>query len=188
MPRSAVIEYVKRKFRNDENVAVAWIYCEYNSKNEQNPSNFIGSLLKQLIQKRSAVPDHVGELYYTATEDDTEPDYDDLIGALKLMLGGYSSAFIVVDALDECDYNEIICALRPLFLHANWMVTSRPKSEIKNQFTEAISLEVRARGDDVARYLKDRLAQPTRLRILTEGDDSLEDEIIRAITAKCDAR
>ena len=91
-----------------------------------------------------------------------EPTLDDLQNTLLEILGGFSSTFITLDALDECaEREEILNWIQTLILEKDvnlglhLMVTSRPEQEMIDQFKSHcyIDLAEESGNDDLIAYL-----------------------------------
>jgi GTP1/Obg family GTP-binding protein len=145
------------------NVGIAFIYCNYKEQTLQTVTHLIASLLKQLVQDCPAVSDNVKSFYHCHQDQGTYPTLDEFIEVLEAEIRGYTKAFIVVDALDECtETNEcqikLMKALRSLAeLGVNLMVTSRDLPSIEQHFREALRLHIRATDEDVEKYVQNRL-------------------------------
>ncbi|KAF4215380.1 hypothetical protein CNMCM5878_008086 [Aspergillus fumigatiaffinis] len=147
---SVVINYLTRRTSEDRSLGVAYVYCNFQQKDEQTADRLLLSLLKQLSKRLPTIP------------------------------GEYSRVFILVDALDECRESENCRRkfLSEIFsLQArcgiNIFATSRMNGEIEKLFTNAISLEIRATDHDLEIYLDERM----RLQQLDILDDDTKIEI-----------
>jgi hypothetical protein len=67
-----------------------------------------------------------------------EPTLDDLQNTLQIILDGFSSSFIILDALDECaerkkllNWIQTLILERDINLRLHLIVTSRPEQEIE---------------------------------------------------------
>jgi len=98
--------------------------------------------------------------------------------------------FIVVDALDECQMAE---GCRTRFLDecfalqgrcgAKLFITSRFLPEITERFRKENLLEIRAKKDDIGRYLE---GQISKLAGFVQRDRHLQEEIIEEISEAVD--
>ncbi|CAH0025863.1 unnamed protein product [Clonostachys rhizophaga] len=139
------------------------------------------SLLKQMIQQQPSVPDDIKQLYGRHKKRRTRFSAEELSQMLQATTKLFSRTFIVVDALDECQKTN---GCRKSFvddlfnLRANYGVnlftTSRCVSEILDTFNIHTSLEIRAHGDDLRRYLGGCM---TQLPAFVHRDPSLQTEI-----------
>lgn len=171
------------RFEDKPNVGIAYIYCNFNRQDEQKVQDLLSSLLKQLSQKRTSVPDAVKDLYTRYRATSTRPRFDEVTKALQSVTSMYSDVFIVIDALDEC---ESTCRTRLLDemmkIHAgagaNVFATSRP-TEINDFFQAGSVLEIRAHEDDVRRYLGGNMY---RLPGFVSRNTALQEEIMTVIS------
>lgn len=179
------MDHLQKSF-NDNNVAIAWVYCNYKEKSQQTLGNLIGSLLKQLVQRHSSVRSHFKDLYEKHRNQGTRPKHDEVAHALRSVIGSYSKTFIVVDALDECTEesgirSDLLKQLRSLPGNVNLMITSRYLSAIEREFEGDMRLDIHATREDVARYVNGRIPQEHRLLRHVEADPTLQDAIVDTI-------
>jgi Cdc6-like AAA superfamily ATPase len=189
MSAAIVVDELNTKFQNDDSVGIAYVYCNFRRQYEQKPIDLLTSLLKQLIQGLPLIPQSIQTLYEHHQRNRTRPSIDEVMQTLQSVVRDYSKAFIIVDALDECQVSE---GRRKRFLTelfnlqtktvANLFATSRYIPEITREFGGSASLEIRASNDDVQRYLNDRIS---RLRPFVSKNvilqEKIKTEIIKAV-------
>jgi hypothetical protein len=154
------IDDLNTRFQNDPTVGIAYVYCNFRRRDEQKAEDLLASVLKQLSQERSSLPDSVKALYDHHKDKRTRPSFDEILRALYSVAAMHSRVFIVVDALDECQVSDG-CRMRFLSevfnlqakTRANLFMTSRFIPEIIEKFKGTISMEIRASNEDVGRYL-----------------------------------
>jgi Cdc6-like AAA superfamily ATPase len=174
---SIVVEDLNTRFQNDNSVGIAYLYCNFRRQHEQRLEDLLASLLKQFVQEQPSVSGSVKTLYDQHKDKRTRPSSDEISRALHSVITLYSRAFIVVDALDECQVNN---ECRATFLSelshlqakfgANIFVTSRFDPEITKKFEGSISLEIRASDGDVLKYINGRMSSLLRTRISRHPD------------------
>jgi hypothetical protein len=176
-----VIEYLTNQHGDDPNVGIAYVYCNFKRKNEQKLDDLLASLLRQLSEKRTSTPNAVKELYEQHNSKRIRPSTDELSRTLQSVVASYSKAFIIVDALDECQISDgcqskFIDELFNLQVQggANLFMTSRFLPDVMENFDKACILEIRARPEDVQLYLA---AQMFRLPRFVSRDAGLQEEI-----------
>lgn len=160
------IDDLNTRFQNDLSIGIAYLYCNFRRHDEQKVEDLLASLLKQLSQKRSSLPDSVKALYNHHKDKRTRPSFDEISRTLQSVAAMYSRVFIVVDALDECRVSNR-CRTRFLSevfnLHvkcgANFFATSRHIPDITEKFEKSISLEIRASEEDMRSYLDGCMSQ-----------------------------
>ncbi|RYP63833.1 hypothetical protein DL769_006845 [Monosporascus sp. CRB-8-3] len=176
-----VVDHLLANFRRNERIGIAYIYCNFQRQDEQKPEVLLESLLKQLAQGQSSLPQSVKELYERHEKHRTRPSGNEISETLHSVAATYSRVFIAVDALDESQDSSREALLDEIFnlqakTDTNIFATSRGNDEIKRRFDGCPSLEIRANAQDVKTYLDTRVS---RLR-----PDILDDEIRDIIRTK----
>jgi Cdc6-like AAA superfamily ATPase len=188
---SIVIDHLSKRFRNDADIGIAYVYFNYKQNvDKQNVNNLLSSLLKQLSQERPSLPDSVKVLHDQHRNKRTRPSIDELSRALQSVAAMYSRVFIIVDALDECQASDGCRArfLSEIFTlqaktRANLFATSRHISNIEKEFKGNTLLEIRASEEDVRRYLDGHVL---RLPGFVTRSPELQEEIKAAIVKAVD--
>lgn len=166
------------------NIAIACIYCDYKSQAEQTVSGLIASLLKQFVQDRPIISDHIKSLHQRHFIPNTRPTPKEVTQALRSEIEMYSKVFVVVDALDEClegNQRDLVTELGSLGSAVNLMVTSRLLPLIQQLFKHAKCLNISANNDDVRKYIIDRIPHEHRLSRIVETDRALKENIVNKI-------
>ncbi|KAF2711109.1 hypothetical protein K504DRAFT_475959 [Pleomassaria siparia CBS 279.74] len=139
---------------------VAFVYCNYKAQGEQDVSSMLAAVLKQLVQARPSTKEPVERLHKQHASRGTKPSSEEIFCALRDVLAQYPTAYIVIDALDECRADDgtrfqFLTKLRDLQTTGDLrlMVTSRAILEIVKEFRDALTLEVQASKEDVKRFV-----------------------------------
>ncbi|RYP43193.1 hypothetical protein DL768_010045 [Monosporascus sp. mg162] len=189
---SIVVDSIATSFGNDEGTGIAYLYCNFRRQHEQKCQDLLASLLKQLAQGRSSLPDSVRSLRgrYKRRDKGTGPSFNEISTTLQSVAALYSRVFIIVDALDEC---QIIGNCRATFIAeifnlqakcgANIFAMSRSIQEVRKKFDGSISLEIRASKDDVKKYLEGHIGE---LPSFVQEDRQLQEEIKKGISEAVD--
>lgn len=183
-----MIDYLKQTI-NEQEIGVAFIYCNYKEKTIQTTVNLVASLLKQLVQTQSVIPGKLRSLYEQHIGRNTRPTLVECSELLYVELAAYSKAFIIVDALDECDETsgarrDLITQLLRLPPNISLMITSRDVPSIQHKLSHFCRLEVRASDADVRTYLERRIEREERLARHVEADPTLRHTILETIMKK----
>lgn len=189
---SVVVDHLTKKFKGDSDIGMAYIYCTFKQpKSEQTTKNLLSSILKQLAGGRETFPATTRSLYEHHKAKQTHASQEELIADLKTVIELYSSVFIIIDALDECDLNAMHGFISELFMlqkhcNANIFATSRFIPEITEWFTQVGSsfLEIRAHASDIATYLDIEMKESSTSLIKSNGD--LQEDIKREICEAAD--
>jgi hypothetical protein len=186
---SIVVEELTSRFHGNKGVGIAYLYCNFRREDEQKAEALLASLLKQLSQQQSSLPDSLKSLYDRHKDERTRPSLDEILGVLQSVAAIYLRVFIIVDALDECHISDgrrqrLLSGLFDLYVKrgANLFVTSRPILSIEKEFETKIALEIRASEKDVRRYLEGHMFRLSGfvLRSL-ELQEEIKTNIIKAI-------
>jgi hypothetical protein len=183
--RSIIIDWLERQHQGTP-AAVIYLYCSYKEEEVQTPPNMLGSLLKQLVQRRSALPDDVRGLYDKHIRRQTHPTLDELSLLLVQEASAYSLVFVVIDALDECPERgnkraSLLKEVHKLPHNARILVTSRYSSTIQETFGNVPQIEIRATDHDIKQYVETRIGKETSLAKHCRASPALAEEITETI-------
>jgi len=186
---SLVVDMLCDKAR-EENIAIACFYVDFAAREEQSPTNILGSLLKQIVGGLGTIPEEIRETFQ---------NHKKVIGGRGLrvpeivkMLQTVTSlqrTFICVDALDECvegNQPEVLDSLRQILDKSpNTRIFLTARRHIRGEIeiylgTRAAILSIKPRNDDIVGYIRMRLSKD---RCRDAMDGSLEAEIIKSITS-----
>ncbi|PIG80286.1 hypothetical protein AARAC_011254 [Aspergillus arachidicola] len=188
---SFIIDHLCQNYQRDAdtNTGIAYVYFDW-QKPQISRSDLLSSLLSQLI--RPSIPEIVRSFYNQHITRNTRPSSDDIMDILLEVVRGYTRTFIIIDALDECSgsvgsRSDVLAILFSLQgkTRANLFVTSRHIHAIETEFDErgSIVLEIRARDEDIRRYLDGHVAWLPKFVLEKPG---LEEKIISAILKATD--
>ena len=171
-----------------QNIAVACFYVDFAAREEQSPTNVLGSILKQIVAGLERIPEEIRETFQ---------DHKKVIGGRGLrvpeivkMLQSVTSlrpTFICVDALDECveDYQpEVLDSLRQVLEKSSstriFLTTRRHiRGEVERYLGPRVAiLSIRPSNNDIVEYIRMRLSKD---RCRDAMDAGLEAEIIESI-------
>jgi hypothetical protein len=100
---SLIIDQLDRETKWPNEV-VLFYYFDYTDKANQKPDNFAASILKQMLCAANNIPANVEFLYNECTKRSTRPDFEVLSRVVHTMMTQFSTIFLVIDALDECQF------------------------------------------------------------------------------------
>lgn len=187
---SIVVEDLTTRFFEDPTVGIAYIYCNFRRKHEQRAEHLIASLLKQLSQGRTSLPETVKALYDKHKRKQTRPSIDELSQALQSVTTLYGKVFVIIDALDECQASDG-CRSRVLTemfnlntkCRANFFATSRFVPDITARFSQGVPLEIRASKQDIEAYIEGNMP---RLEAFDDWNEELRYDIKTTISDAVD--
>jgi len=174
----------------EDNIAVAGLYCDFLSQQEQTTTNIMGAILKQLAS-RGGISDHLREAFQKGKKEfgGRAPRLADLMGMLKIVIASISRVFICIDALDEClpkHLPEILESLRDIVQEsprARVFLTGRPhvREDVQRYFSAAVVIPVSPNPDDVRNYVEMRLDRDSEPEAMS---DDLRMDIVRVTLEK----
>lgn len=171
---------------SQDKTAVLLLFCDYARKEEQSKANFVSTILRQLLHQHGPDSELAAQLTasYGLSEQTSElarPSAEKLEDILSRALKPYEHIYLVMDALDECDFpicREFINLLRTLVSGKvlKILATSRHNPNIENLFPGAACLPIKADVSDIELYVRER-AKELELRIPDRPD--LINEVVR---------
>ena len=173
-----------------KDVAVAGLYCDFHSQQEQSTTNMLGAILKQLAS-RGGISEHTREAFQEAKKEfgGRGLRLPNMLDILKKTITSLPRLFICIDGLDECTSKhrrELIESLREIVRvcpGARIFLTGRPHidDEIVRYFSEALRIPLSPTRGDVKSYLEMRLNGDSTPNAM---DDGLRADIMRIIPEK----
>jgi NACHT domain len=170
MIASIVVDYLKTSCP-DGKTGIAFLYCIYKRRDNQEVDGLLASLLGQLAVWQPVVPESIRKLYHKHLRGEKpRPSRDEIREELHCIMQAYSRIFIVIDALDECKTDPIRDKLLSEVYELQegcdirLMVTFRPNIVPKAPSSGSVTtLEIRAHEEDIERYLSSQMSQLPRI-------------------------
>ena len=168
----------------EEDLAVAWLYCDYIAHQKQSATAMLGAILRQLVSIRG-IPEGIRQRFRKRFSD-RGLRLSDMVGMWKATVALLPRTYISVDAIDECtpkSRQELLGSLRDIVRESpstRVLFTGRSHvaDEVKKYFAEAIILPVSPTGGDIRIYLDARLDGDTEPNAM---DNDLRRDIMRII-------
>ncbi|KAI9684320.1 MAG: hypothetical protein M1822_005793 [Bathelium mastoideum] len=184
MMAAVAIDHLYRTASSND-IGIIYLFCSYKAHVLQNASNLLAAMLKQLVIGRSDLADPVVHMYKRGSR----PALDELMQALKLICSGYSTTYMVVDALDECPNTDgvrsyLIDKMRELQASSNvrLLATSRPIPEVVKYFPSDPQLEVRASEEDIMCFVASQIQRlPSCIQRSEELKNAVKTRIVEAV-------
>lgn len=177
---SLVINYLQKTGQNDK-IGIAFAYCDLQLWDNQTPQAILANFVKQLVQQLASVPETVKHFH----DDHRGKDLSSLsirsfLEVLQSVISCFTRVFVVVDALDECrDRRELLDSIARVQAEAgvNFLATTRPEDSIEKEmkylFQINAPIEIRARDEDMVRYINSHLSE---IPVLDEENHDLSSE------------
>ena len=168
----------------EKEMAVAWLYCDFLTNQEQSAAAMLGAILRQLVTL-GGIPEDIRERFQKRFPD-RGLRLPDMVGMLKTAISLLPPVYICIDALDECTSKSrqaLLGSLRDIVrgspsMRVLFTGRSHVADEVKKYFAEAIIVSVGPTGDDIRVYLDARLDRDTEPHAM---DDELRRDIMRII-------
>ena len=167
----------------EEDIAVAWLYCDFKTQQDQTAINIMGAILKRLVGRE------IPEVIRKAFTDGRRLLLADLMRILKAAISSLPQLFICIDGLDEClpkNLPELLESLRDIVREspkARIFITGRPhvEEDIRRYIPEAVTIPIRPNQDDIRNYVVMRLDRDIEHGAMS---DDLRAEIVKVILDK----
>ena len=144
-------------------MGLAYAYLNYKDKIQQTPSNILSSFIKQFASRLDSPVPQLFMLQRFRLRG-KQPELQDLVSCLISLSTLFSTVFLVVDALDECEKSQrriLLNAIKQLSdARFRIFTTCRPYlGDVRRCFKDSPKIFVRADSDDVKNYLRTRLEE-----------------------------
>ena len=167
----------------EEDITVAWLYCDYNTQQDQTAINMIGAILKRVVG--SEIPQDIRKAF----QEGRRPLVADLKRMLRAAIASSPQVFICIDALDEClpkDLPELLESLRDVVRESpntRIFLTGRPhvEEDIRKYFPKAVGITISLNQDDIRNYVVMKLDRDDEPEAM---NDHLRAEIVKIILEK----
>ena len=176
----------------NDNAAVACVYCDFHAHKEQSAGSVLGALLKQLVAAAEPIPEAIREAFVRAKRvvDGRALRLPEICTMLIKSLESLRRGFICIDALDEFPTKhrpELWESLQHVVQECpniRLFITGRPhiRGEVGGYFPGYPDLApISPTEEDIVGYVTRRLKKDTELDAMNR---ELEADILRIITAK----
>ena len=168
---SAVLAHLHERILDQQDVAVAFVYCQHQARDVQTLTSIMGCLLSQLYARASETPNipaSVRNAY--RSHPNVSPTSTQLRQWLAQEAKLQQRTIILLDGLDEVNQHlrdELLDAVGFAVLNElQVFVTSRPLPDIKTALCDPTVLEVRAPTSSVEALISSRLKAPSSRRFM----------------------
>ncbi len=136
-----------------------------------------------------AVLEDIKQCYHHCKRLRTLPTVKEIARLLRCQVENFDEVFIVIDALDECPEvdqtrKDFLAEVRGLLPKVRIMVTSRQLLSIEGMIKDDIRLDIRAREQDVRKFIESQIEQQEGLVDLLEGHDDVRTMITTKVLEK----
>ena len=177
--------------------SLATAYFFFDGRDSQKELQLHDKLIRSLIWQFSlkcgkGIPKVLADLYSHCGNGYQQPSLDDLQNILQRILSGFNSAYIILDALDECsERDKVLDWLQTIILDKNGnlklhlITTSRPEKEINDKFNSyhCVDLVEASGNDNIVAYLDYQLKNDSDWQ---KWNQEIQDEIKSTLTRQAD--
>ena len=168
--------------------ALAYHYCEFSNPATLDPSNIVGSLVRQVTMQMDSIPPAVQDLYHKCSGQ--APQLDALLDLLyNITMETFETTYLILDGLDESPERELLLqGLRRLSEATNstrsvvMLLSSRPEYDIRQALcaTPTFIIKPQHVEVDMETHVRAELAKMPKLRTLNVStQDSLISDLVK---------
>lgn len=84
---SVIIDYLETTFSAQDDIGIAYYFCDF--RQEQSLLGIYSAILRQFLQGKSSIPDHIMSLHQKHDQRGTLPLVNDILQALKVTMSKY---------------------------------------------------------------------------------------------------
>jgi hypothetical protein len=135
--------------------------------------DIVSSFLKQWTTRQKEIPSSIRAIHQKFQTQEGRPELSELLDCMKNSVTSFSSTFVILDALDECEMNQL-SKLLGVIRHLSSMpvkifATSRPHlRDVLDFFQAARTIQIKADILDLKNYLtiqvEERMSHSRKLR------------------------
>ena len=160
-------------YQSEPTIAVAYFYFDFNDLEKQNTEKFIRSLVVQLSAQCLHLPESLQSAYSRSQNGQNQLTVEDLTLILRQLLKSFNSAYILLDALDECkdreDLLDLINVLRGWNIKdLHVLATSRKENDIATSLEPLVTCQLCIQSAlvdaDVRLHIQERLSNDPKLK------------------------
>ena len=131
-----------------------YFYFDFRNPEQQHTEGMLSSLLSQLANKLTEVPEEICALWEMYKVKKARPSPEELLGILTLVIREYfDKVFIALDALDECSERQVLLPILHQLMKskcASIFLTSRSGHDIQKSFSGHLIYSAAIESADVA--------------------------------------
>ena len=173
----------------EEDTTVTCFYFDFAARNEQSPTNMLGSLLRQAVSGLEEIPEVVVQGFRNEKKviGGRGLQVPGILNMFRQTIAATKRTFICVDALDECvpEHRMIVLESLGQILRGSpnirIFITARPhvRGEVEGRLDEAEKLVfIQPTDDALIKFLREKLRKDTTPYIMSS---ILEAEIMKSI-------
>ncbi|KPI38988.1 Ankyrin-3 [Cyphellophora attinorum] len=188
---AAALQHLLQLQDADHEIAVAYFYFDFNDNAKQRTDKMVRSILHQVASRTAAGRQAMEAVYERCDNGQRQPSSTTIWELLQDILSAASSAYIVLDALDECTdlealMDHLTSLARKQISGLRILATSRREKEIEEAISSIPHVDVGIHSAivdvDINTYIEVRLNQDPKMQKWS----GRKDEISEHLMAKAD--
>jgi len=163
---SLVIDTLRKRARG-QNIAVVFLYCDYQAQKDQSAVNLIRSLVRQAASRAPSIPGEIKSAFDESKKEDGDNlQLPDMVKLFVNVFGSFEAVFLCVDAVDEVlplhrlDFLRALQQIVQETPNVRLFLTGRPyiRAEVDKHLTKGASaIDIVADQGDISRYLSRKM-------------------------------
>jgi len=163
---SLVIDTLRKRTRG-QNIAVMFLYCDYQAQKDQSAVNLIGSLVRQAASRAPSIPGEIKSAFDESKKEDGDSlRLPDMVKLVVNVFGSFEVVYLSVDAVDEVlpqhrlDFFRALQQIVQETPNVRLFLTGRPyiRAELNSHLTEgAYVIDIVVDQEDITRYLSRKI-------------------------------
>ena len=154
-------------------IGLAYFYCDISDGKKRNVTDILSSSILHLLSWKPSNQSLLDKTYEDCLQGLSIPSDDKLQEALRQLICGFDTTYILIDALDECsDWEEILEFIESLHKWDLWqchlLVTSRKEQQIVESIMAMKPMEVDMSqmpvDNDIEKYIDSMLYSSVELK------------------------
>ncbi|KFX93548.1 hypothetical protein O988_06755 [Pseudogymnoascus sp. VKM F-3808] len=176
------------KLDNATTSIVVYFYFDFRNSEQQHTEGMLCSLLSQLANKLTEIPEEIRALWKKYKDNKTRPSPDELLEILTLVIQKYfNKVYVALDALDECIERQVLLPILCQFIDsecASTFLTSRREYDIHKSLSKKYIYSAAIEGSDVALDVELFVDKQIKaIESLRDLNVDLQNEIVQALVA-----
>lgn len=195
--RSAVVDWVKDKANITPGIGLAYAYCRYDSKeDDQRAFSILKSLIRQFIEcapwkQREDLVKKAKELLQKLGPGKPENWERDFMKSI-ISLSQFARAIVVIDALDECPAElaggvtnrDLLISWLRLIPNLSIFITSRNTPAIEQALQGVPNFAIKPPWEAIELYINKLIADRSKLSTIITANRELRDGIDSAVKSE----
>jgi hypothetical protein len=171
---AAIVQHLLQHCYGSPDMVIVYFYFDFRDVQKQDAECMLRSLLSQLLQHLTTMPDILDTLFLSFENGQQRPSVPALLEVTRETMLQFTHVYVVLDALDECAYRpelmnmlEIVAGWELKNLHL--LMTSRKEQDIRSSLAifvyegDAVCFESNVIDRDIQQYVQERLSNDKSL-------------------------